>query len=80
VIAEGIELMFIGMGVVFAFLLLLVGAIHLAAALFAKFGHLFPDPETESKPTPSGPPRSAADPSTRLAVALAAAYRARRHG
>jgi oxaloacetate decarboxylase gamma subunit len=78
VITQGIELMLIGMGVVFAFLILLVGAIHLAAALFARFGHLFPDPESEPKPSAPGLPKSAADPSTRLAVALAAAHRARR--
>jgi len=71
----GIELMLIGMGVVFAFLLLLVGCVHVLGQFFARFGHWFPEP------TPVGLPKRAIAParpnSPLVAVALAAAYRAR---
>lgn len=41
-IHEGIQLMVIGMGVVFGFLLILVFAMTLAARFFERFSHLFP--------------------------------------
>ena len=48
---EGIQLMIIGMGVVFSFLILLVLAMQASAAFFKKFGHLFPEEITAAKPT-----------------------------
>jgi len=48
-IYEGMQLMAIGMGVVFGFLLLLVAAMTLAAHFFKKFDYLFPfDDSSES--------------------------------
>jgi sodium pump decarboxylase gamma subunit len=41
-ILEGFQLMVIGMGVVFGFLLILVLAMTFAARFFEHFGHLFP--------------------------------------
>ena len=73
-ITEGMELMLIGMGVVFAFLILLVGLMHLSGRFFTRFSPLFTEPESsapnQENPTP---------PSTeKQAVALAVAYRTQR--
>jgi len=71
----GIELVLIGMGVVFAFLLLLIGGVHLLGRFFARFGHWFPEPAPVGRPKPSVTPARPNSPL--VAVALAAAYRAR---
>ena len=73
-ITEGFELMFIGMSVVFAFLLLLVGFMHLSGQFFTRFSKLFPEPEPSNSKPEAKPVHSA----EKQAVALAAAYRARR--
>ncbi|MGB6223197.1 OadG family protein [Haloferula sp.] len=73
-ITEGFELMLVGMSVVFAFLILLVGFMHLSGRFFARFSKLFPDPEP-SKPGLGVKPVHSSE---KQAVALAAAYRARR--
>ncbi|MDH3981956.1 MAG: OadG family transporter subunit [Kiritimatiellaceae bacterium] len=65
---QGVTLMVIGMATVFAFLVLLIGAMSGSAAFFSKFAHLFPE---EVKATPKKA-TSAVDPSTEIAVALAA--------
>lgn len=70
-IDEGIELMIVGMGVVFSFLILLVGFMHLSGGLFTRF---FPEPEPEE----SSPAKESAGRLEHQAVALAAAYRRRR--
>ena len=73
---EGFELMLIGMGVVFAFLVLLVVFMSLSGAFFTRFSDRFTEPKA---PTPApARPKQPASPSAKLAVALAAAYRARR--
>ena len=41
-ILEGVQLMVIGMGVVFGFLLILVIAMTLAASFFERYGSFFP--------------------------------------
>jgi len=72
----GIELVVIGMGVVVSFLLLLVGCVHLLAAFFTRFAAWFPpEPSTPA----SRPPAPALDGAQTplLAIALAAAHRAR---
>ena len=69
---DGFELMIIGMGVVFAFLALLVFCISAAARILRRF----PEGETETKP--ATPPPSPALPSRVLvATAVAAARRNR---
>ena len=75
-IEEGIELMLVGMGVVFAFLILLVGLMHLSGRFFTRFPDLFP----EAKPVETASAENPTNSSERWAVALAAAYRARRGG
>lgn len=74
-IEEGFELMLVGMGVVFAFLILLVGVMILSGAFFKKYAHWFPEPEV----VPVAPSRAklSRDASAKIAVALASAYRNR---
>ena len=67
-IFEGLRLMGIGMGVVFLFLLILVGAMQLSALFFKRFQHLFPE---AAQPT-GGLERRGTDLSD-IAVAVAAA-------
>ena len=74
-IGEGLELMFVGMGVVFAFLVMLVFLMKLSGALLSKF----PEPEPPAKPAgPAAGGSAAAKGQDSVAVALAAAYRARK--
>ena len=44
-LSQGLILMAAGMRTVFAFLLLLVLAMHLSASFFRRFARLFPEPE-----------------------------------
>ncbi len=66
--------MFVGMSVVFAFLVLLVCFMYLSGNFFTRFSKLFPEPEA-SGPSPEPKPIHSSE---KQAVALAAAYRARR--
>ena len=71
---EGIWLMVVGMTTVFGFLSILVGLMYASAAFFESFGHLFPEPESEST-------RSAvSDDDARIAVVLAAVAAHRNRG
>ena len=74
-IAEGFELMVIGMGVVCAFLILLVVVMTASGAFFTRKGLPAVEPEVAT-PASGGPQQASAD-SAQLAVALAAAHRAR---
>ncbi len=65
---NGVTLMVIGMITVFAFLVLLIGAMSGSAAFFSKFAHLFPE-EPVAVPKKAAP---ASDPTAEIAVALAA--------
>ena len=69
---DGVELMIVGMGVVFAFLALLVFCITVAARLLSRF----PDDEPEATPAP---PKAPSQESSRalVAAAVAAARRSR---
>ncbi len=64
---QGLVLMVIGMATVFAFLVLLIGAMNGSAVFFKKFAHLFP--EEESLPAKAA---VVTDPSLEIAIALAA--------
>jgi sodium pump decarboxylase gamma subunit len=75
VIAEGFELMVVGMGVVCAFLVLLVVVMTASGAFFTRKG--LPVMEPEVATPASGGHRQASGDSARMAVALAAAHRAR---
>ena len=68
-LAEGIELMVIGMGTVFAFLALLVLTMHGSAWLIATY---FP-PSTQLDPTGTEPSPQSAEPE--IAAVLAIAHR-----
>ncbi len=76
---EGFELMVYGMGMVFSFLVLLVVFMTMAGAFFRKFSEKFPEPEPAPKTVGGGMTRKpAAGTSAKVAVAVAAAYRARK--
>lgn len=84
-IAEGFELMLIGMGTVFAFLLLLVLCMHLMGKFADKISHLFPTEVERPSPPASAAAgvaalaAAAAQPVTaRVAAAVAAAHRSRK--
>ena len=79
-IGEGLELMLVGMGVVFCFLVLLVVVMSLTGAFFQKHADKFPDPEPASEPAGASPALAAGDTNAKIAVAVAAAYRARKSG
>ena len=84
-ISEGFELMVIGMGTVFAFLVMLVFCMKLMGKLAPKLQHIFPEKEAAPSPSPSQSAAAAtlpvtspaADDRAKIAVALAAAHRAR---
>lgn len=77
-IGEGFELMLVGMGVVFCFLVLLVGVMTLTGWFFQKYASRFPAPEPEA-PRPIGvAPQTAGDANAKVAAAVAAAYRVRK--
>jgi sodium pump decarboxylase gamma subunit len=65
---QGIVLMVIGMATVFAFLVLLIGAMNLSSVFFRKFSHLFPEETQEA----AAKPVAQSDPAEEIAVALAA--------
>lgn len=66
--------MFVGMSVVFSFLVLLVGFMYLSGHFFTRFSKLSPEPG----PSNSSPEAKPVHSSEKQAVALAAAYRTRR--
>jgi sodium pump decarboxylase gamma subunit len=72
IINEGVELMIVGMSVVFAFLVLLVVFMTVSGAFFQKFSHLFAEPQQPDPPKPSS-----GDTQAKIAVAIAAAHRAK---
>ena len=48
-VSQGVTLMVIGMATVFAFLVLLIGAMKASAAYFKKFADRYTEPETPVK-------------------------------
>ena len=75
-IGEGFELMLVGMGVVFSFLVLLVILMKVSGSLLSKF----PEPEQTAKPSGSAGSGSGARTSATMAVAIAAAHRTQKGG
>ena len=73
IIQEGVELMAVGMGVVFAFLVLLVVFMTLSGAFFTKYSRWFSEPQAPAPPAP----RQASDTAAKIAVAVAAAHRSK---
>lgn len=70
--------MLVGMGVVFSFLVLLVVVMNLTGAFFKKHSSRFPDAVPAAKPASVGAARTVGDAAAKVAVAVAAAYRARK--
>ncbi|MDD4102196.1 MAG: OadG family transporter subunit [Kiritimatiellae bacterium] len=68
-LAQGLVLMFAGMGIVFIFLSLLVWVMNRAANFVPRFNHILPDPEPKKK---TGASKSAASDDVMVAIALAA--------
>ena len=66
---QGLVLMLLGMGMVFAFLLLLIFAMNRLAAFFFRFGHLFPDVQDTPLPV-----KIEAGTETEIAIILAAIH------
>lgn len=71
---EGINLMAIGMGAVFLFLVLLVFATSIMSSLISKF---LPEPEIPSTPAPTGQQPAQANDGQLMAVIAAAIHRHR---
>ena len=63
-VSQGVTLMVIGMATVFAFLVLLIGAMKASAAYFKKFADRYTEPETPVKVSGGG--------DVEVAVAIAA--------
>lgn len=78
---NGLLLMVIGMGTVFAFLTLMVICIQFSAKLAAKFAHLLPE-EEKKKPKAKKPaaPKAAAEDDGALVAVLTAAVAKHREG
>jgi sodium pump decarboxylase gamma subunit len=74
-IEKSIELMIVGMGTVFLFLVLMYLCMNGMAAFFRKFSHLFPEPAATA---PARPAAQDGDNDRILAVAIAAAASKRR--
>ena len=75
-IGEGFELMLVGMGVVFSFLVLLVILMKVSGSLLSKF----PEPEQPAKLSGPAGSGSGARTSATMAVAIAAAHRTQKGG
>lgn len=71
---DGVNLMVIGMGAVFAFLVLLVVATGVMSSLVARY---FPEPETPSTPSPVGQQPARVNDEQLMAVIAAAIQRHR---
>jgi len=70
---EGFLLMMVGMLIVYAFLMVLAGALSFSK-FFQRFSHLLPDDEPTAPRRPMPAPQ-AADDAARIAVAIAVAKR-----
>ncbi len=70
---EGLILLAVGMLIVYAFLLVMIGVMSLSQ-FFERFSYLLPDTELVN-PTRQMPPAHATDDAVRIAVAIATARR-----
>jgi len=78
---NGLLLMVIGMGTVFAFLTLMVLSIQLSAKLAAKYAHLLPEEEKKKlKARKAAVPKAAAEDDGALVAVLSAAVAKHREG
>lgn len=68
-IKQGLVLLIAGMGIVYAFLLILVGVTYGASRIIPKFNHILPDEAPKKAP----PPPASDDAAIALAIAVARA-------
>lgn len=69
IMAQGVELMFAGMGIVFLFLVMLIGAVNAMTALVTKF---FPETELQAaKGAPRSVTKNAGAPAVTAAITAA---------
>lgn len=69
-ILQGVVMMFVGMGIVYCFLILLVCILSLASKIIPKFNYILPDAEPKKKPRAAVSP---AGDDAAVAIAIAAA-------
>ncbi len=74
-LGDGLVLLVLGLGMVFAFLTIMVGMMTLTARILSRFSHLFP-PDAPP-PRKSAAPRSKTDDKQLIAVLTAAVRRYR---
>ena len=70
ILMQGLVLLLAGMGIVFAFLSLLVWVMNRTAIIVPRFNHILPDEEPKKKPRPAA---HAAQDDAIIAVAIAVA-------
>ena len=68
---EGVELMMLGMGAVFFFLIMLVGCIALMSRLVSRFAPVLPQTTTPSTRRPAATSTAVVDPQTLAAIGAA---------
>ena len=69
VLSQGLVLLVAGMGIVFAFLAVLVCVMSLSSKVIPRFNHILPDHEPRKKPVK----KAAVSDDTEIAIAIAAA-------
>lgn len=68
---EGVVLLVAGMGIVYAFLLLMVCVMSLSAKIIPRFNHILPDEAPKKKAAPAAPGGAGDDAAVALAIAVA---------
>ncbi|MDT8389848.1 MAG: OadG family protein [Lentisphaeria bacterium] len=80
-LVDGLKLMVVGMGMVFAFLVIMIFWVMLSAKISAKFAHLLPDdvkPAPRRKKSPATKPAAGSSDQSTVAAAVSAAVQAYR--
>ena len=70
VLGQGIVLMIAGMGIVYLFLIVLVGVVNVSIKPLAKFNYLFPEDAPKKAPAKKAAGSDDADVALAIAVAL----------
>ena len=70
ILSQGLVLLVAGMGIVFAFLAVLVCVMSASSKVFPKFNHILPDEEPKKRPVRAS---ASASDNTEIAIAIAVA-------
>jgi len=70
ILSQGLVLLIAGMGIVFAFLAVLVCVMTVSSKVIPKFNHILPDDEPKKRPARAS---ASASDNTEIAIAIAAA-------